>query len=350
MRAVACEALGDPTKPLGAGVLALRTGEPVPALPSEDHIRIRVAAASLNYPDALQIQGSYQDKPQLPFLLGKEAAGVVTAVGSRVRGFKVGDAAAGVGDGGAFAEEWCVHQGSAWRVPDGLDPQLAAALPIAYGTADLALRARGRLEAGQTLLVLGASGGVGTAAVQIGKLVGARVVAVTSGAAKADYLRGLGADAVVDAAAAPKGTPLHKLIRAAAPKGVNVVFDPVGGPLLPEALKTLAWGAQYLVIGFVAGIPKVPANLLLVKNTTVHGVFWGSYMQRAPKVLRASMDQVFAWAASGQLRVPVSARVGLEGVPGAMAALLGRGVMGKVLIVPGGGGGDAAAAGVRARL
>lgn len=335
MRAVACEALGDPTKPLGSGVLALRSDEPVPALPSEDHIRIRVAAASLNFPDALQVQGSYQDKPKLPFLLGKEASGVVTAVGSRVKAFRPGDIVCGVGDAGAFAEEWVVHQTSAWRVPDGLDAQLAAALPIAYGTADLALRTRARLGPGQTLLVLGASGGVGTAAVQIGKLVGAHVVAVTSGAAKVEYLRGLGADAVVDAAAAPEGVPLHKLIRAAAAKGVDAVFDPVGGKLLQEALKVLAWGAQYLVIGFVAGIPKVPANLLLVKNCTVHGVFWGSYMQRQPKTLRASMDQVLAWAASGQLRIPISHRFALEEVPDAMAVLLGRGVSGKVLIVPG---------------
>ncbi|KIY97737.1 hypothetical protein MNEG_10225 [Monoraphidium neglectum] len=326
MRAVACEALGDPCKPLGSGVLVLRQDEPSPALPTEDHIRIRVSAASLNYPDALQIQGSYQDKPKLPFLIGKEASGVVTAVGARVKAFKPGDAVCGVGDAGAFADEWVVHQASVWRVPDGLDPQLASALPIAYGTADLALRHRGKLGPGQTLLVLGASGGVGTAAVQIGKLVGARVIAVTSGAAKADYLRGLGADAVVDAAAAPEGAPLHKLIRAVAPKGgVDVVFDPVGGKLLAEALKVVAWGAQYLVIGFVAGIPKVPANLLLVKNCTVHGVFWGSYMQRQPKVLRASMDQVLAWAASGQLQIPISHRFGLEGVPEAMAVLLGRG-------------------------
>ncbi|KAI8473312.1 MAG: hypothetical protein J3K34DRAFT_411610 [Monoraphidium minutum] len=345
MRAVVCEALGDPCKPLGSGVLALRQDEPAPALPSEDHIRIRVVAASLNYPDALQVQGSYQDKPKLPFLLGKEASGVVTAIGGRVRGLKPGDAVCGVGDAGAFADEWVVHQASAWRVPDGLDTQLAAALPIAYGTADLALRRRAQLGSGQTLLVLGASGGVGTAAVQIGKLVGARVIAVTSGAAKADYLRGLGSDAVVDAAAAPPGTPLHKLIRAAAPKGgVDVVFDPVGGPLLAEALKSVAWGSQYLAIGFVAGIPRVPANLLLVKNPQFHGVFWGSYMQRQPKVLRASMDQVLAWAASGQLRVPVSHRFAFEDVPAAMAVLLGRGVSGKVLIVPSGGGGGAAAA------
>lgn len=348
---MACEALGDPRQPLGSGVLVLREDEPSPRLPSEDHILIRVSAASLNYPDALQVMGSYQDKPKLPFLLGKEASGVVIRVGSKVRQIKPGDVVCGVGDAGAFAEEWVVHQASAWKVPDALPAELAAALPIAYGTADLALRHRGRLGPGQTLLVLGASGGVGTAAVQIGKIIGARVVAVTSGATKAEYLRGLGADDVIDAAAAaaslgPKGAggpPLHKLIRAAAPKGVDVVFDPVGGPLLSEALKCVAWGSQYLVIGFVAGIPQVPSNLLLVKNCTFHGVFWGSYMQRQPHVLRSSMEQVLDWAAAGKLRVPVHERYPFGRVPDAMAALLGRAVMGKVLVLPGGGNGNGGA-------
>ena len=323
------------------------------------------------------MQGLYQDKPELPFVVGKEAAGVVTAAGAgaRAAGFKVGDAVVAVGDG-AFAERMVAHRGACWRAPPGLDLKRAAALPIAYGTADVALRARANLREGQTLLVLGASGGVGTAAVQIGKLLGARVVAVTAGADKAAYLRSLGADAVVDTAAVaaaavaaaaaasggggsgggssgggaaskPGALPpgaLRKALRAALPKGgADAVFDPVGGAFALEALRAVAWGGQYLAIGFVAGIPKVPANLLLLNNVTLHGVYWGSYMQRAPRVLRESMDQLLAWAAAGRLAVPLSGVLPLERAPEAMAALLRRRVTGKIVLLPAAGAEDAEA-------
>eukprot|EP00775_Hariotina_reticulata_P012009 gene12009-12153_t len=192
----------------------------------------------------------------------------------------------------------------------GVDVAAAAGVPIVYGTADLALRCRANLREGQTVLVLGASGGVGTAAVQISKLLGARVVAVTAGGDKAAYLKRLGADDVIDTAApGAQGKKLHKLIAAAAPKGVQVVFDPVGGAALFEALKCMAWGAQYLVIGFAAGdIPKVPANLLLVKNTTMHGIFWGSYMTNNYKLLAASMAEVLQRVGQGKLQLQVSHR------------------------------------------
>ncbi|KAF6260847.1 hypothetical protein COO60DRAFT_838483 [Scenedesmus sp. NREL 46B-D3] len=239
-----------------------------------------------------------------------------------------------VTQGGAFAEEVVVPAAAAWHIPAGVDAAEAAGVPIVYGTADLALRHRARLREGQTVLVLGASGGVGTAAVQISKLLGARVVAVTSGADKAAYLRQLGADAVVDTAApAAAGQRLHKLIAAAAPKSVDVVFDPVGGQALFESLKCVAWGAQYLVIGFAAGdIPKVPANLLLVKNTTMHGVFWGSYMAKDYAVLAGGLRQVLDWAGQGRLALQVSHRFQLHQLPQAMAALLGRQVRGKVIL------------------
>ncbi|WIA34847.1 hypothetical protein OEZ86_013145 [Tetradesmus obliquus] len=333
MRAIVCEQVGDPTLPLGSGVLRLKQDQPAPQI-QPGCIRVRVTAASLNFPDALQVKGQYQVKPKLPFIPGSEVSGIVCQLGAGVKGFKPGDLVCAVTQGGAFAEEVVVPAAAAWHIPAGVDAAEAAGVPIVYGTADLALRHRARLQAGQTVLVLGASGGVGTAAVQISKLLGARVVAVTSGADKAAYLAQLGADAVVDTAApAAAGQRLHKLVAAAAPKGVHVVFDPVGGQALFESLKCVAWGAQYLVIGFAAGdIPKVPANLLLVKNTTMHGIFWGSYMMKDYKVLADGLRQVLQWAGGGRLTLQVSHRFRLDQLPEAMAALLGRQVRGKVIL------------------
>ncbi|KAG2434122.1 hypothetical protein HXX76_007849 [Chlamydomonas incerta] len=332
MRAIVCEGLGDARSPLGTGCLALKEG-PEPNLP-DGHVRVQVAAASLNFPDALQIKGEYQDKPKLPFVPGSEVSGVVTEVASGVKSLRVGDKVCAVRQTGAFAEQAVVPAPAAWKVPEGLALEDAAAIPIVYGTADVSLRHRAQLKPGQTVLVLGAAGGVGVAALQLAKLAGAKVVAVAGGAAKADFLRAQGADAVVDSeAAAAAKTPLHKAIKQAAPKGVDVVFDPVGGAQLFEALKCVAWGAQYLVIGFASGdIPKVPANLLLVKNTTMHGVFWGSYMMHQPRVLADSMRQVLEWFAQGKLRVEVFARFPLERVTEAFQVILDRRVRGKVLL------------------
>lgn len=336
MRAIVCEQLGDPTLPLGSGVLTLSENTPVPAL-KPGHVRIRVTAASLNFPDALQVKGQYQVKPPLPFIPGNEVSGVVTEVAAGVEGFKPGDLVCSVQQGGCFAEEVVAPTAATWHLPAGLDVAAASTVPVVFGTTHLALRLRAKVQQGQTVLVLGASGGVGTAAVQISKLLGARVVAVTKGADKAAYLQRLGADAVIDtAAAAATGQRLHKLVAAAAPKGVDVVFDPVGGSALFEALKCVTWGAQYLVIGFASGdIPKVPANLLLVKNTTLHGIFWGSYMQHDYRPLAGGMREVLSWLGEGRLRLEVSHRYPLDQVPQAMAALLDRRVQGKVIITLG---------------
>eukprot|EP00878_Enallax_costatus_P026501 GHUV01028443.1.p1 GENE.GHUV01028443.1~~GHUV01028443.1.p1 ORF type:complete len:293 (+),score=92.02 GHUV01028443.1:330-1208(+) len=263
MRAVVCEKLGDPTLPLGSGVLRLAEDVPTPEA-QPGCIKVRVTAASLNFPDALQIKGQYQVKPPLPFIPGNEVSGIVVQVGPGVQQFRPGDVVCAINQGGCFAEEVVVPAVSAWKIPGGVDVHAAAGVPIVYGTADLALRHRAGVRAGQTVLVLGASGGVGTAAVQISKVLGARVVAVTSGANKVEYLKAIGADAVVDTAVAG-GQKLHKQIAAVAPKGVNIVFDPVGGAALFESLKSVAWGAQYLVIGFAAGdIPKVRMRQVLL--------------------------------------------------------------------------------------
>ncbi|KAG2491901.1 hypothetical protein HYH03_009853 [Edaphochlamys debaryana] len=336
MRAIVCESLGDARQPLGTGVLKLDSNFPEPKL-GKGMVRISVAAASLNFPDALQIKGEYQDKPPLPFVPGSEVSGVVAAVGEGVTSLAPGDKVCAVKQGGAFAESVVAPAGAVWRVPDAVPLEDAAAIPIVYGTADVALRHRAGLAAGQTVLVLGAAGGVGVAAVQLSRLAGARVVAVAAGKAKADFLKAQGADAVIDTeAVAASGRALHVAIREAAPKGVNVVFDPVGGKQLFEALKSVAWGAQYLVIGFASGdIPKVPANLLLVKNATLHGVFWGSYMMHRPRVLADSMRQVLAWFAEGKLKVEVFARFPLDRVTDAFTVILDRSVRGKVLLTVG---------------
>ncbi|EFJ49520.1 hypothetical protein VOLCADRAFT_59353 [Volvox carteri f. nagariensis] len=305
-------------------------------------VRIQVVSASLNFPDALQIKGEYQDKPKLPFVPGSEVSGVVVEVAAGVKNVRVGDKVCAVRQGGAFAEQVVAPAASVWLVPDGVPVQDAAAIPIVYGTADLALRHRAQLKAGQTVLILGAAGGVGLAALQLALLAGARVVAVARGAAKAQFLRAQGGDVVVvdteALLAAEPAVPLHTALRAAAPKGVDVVFDPVGGSSLFEALKVVTWGAQYLVIGFAGGdIPKVPANLLLVKNVTMHGVFWGSYMSYRPKVLAESMQQVLKWFGEGRLRVEVYDRYPMERVTEAFAAILDRRVRGKVLLTMGAG-------------
>eukprot|EP00887_Chlorella_sp_A99_P005437 scaffold1.g5437.t1 len=290
---------------------------PPPDLVHPSSVRIRVSAAALNFADALQVQGQYQEKPQLPFVPGNECSGVVTEVCALTQG-------------GAFAEEVVVREGMAIRLPQGesMDLQAAAGarLPVAFGTAWLALHDRADLQPGQALLVLGAAGGVGLAAA-----MGARVVAVARGARKAGVLREAGADAVIDVEHL-RPEELRGLVRQAAPEGVDVVFDPVGGPLLTEALKTLAWGARILTIGFAAGIPKLPLNVLLVKNATVHGVYWGSYAQHEPRAFRRSLDEVVKLLAAGRIRVHVSHIYSLEQARVAAAVVV-------VINIRGGGGG-----------
>ncbi|KAG1665413.1 hypothetical protein FOA52_005755 [Chlamydomonas sp. UWO 241] len=334
MRALVVESLGDPTAPLRSGVLALRD-IPAPKL-KPGSVRIGVAAASLNFPDALQVQGKYQVKLPLPFIPGSEVSGVVTEVGPGVKALAVGDRVAACTMGGAFAEQVVVAEAAVWKLPDGFDLHAAAAVPVVYGTADLALRVRAQLKKGQTLLVLGAAGGVGVAACQIGLATGATVVAVVRGPEKAAFMRQLGVTAVIDSAALG-GVPLHKAVKAVAKKGADVIFDPVGGAMLDEALKAAApWGAQYLVIGFAAGdIPKVPTNILLVKNMTMHGVFWGSYLQHRPDVLTQGTRLMQDILDRGGVGVSVSHSFPLDQAPQAFSALLERKVMGKALLVMG---------------
>lgn len=281
-------------------------------------------------------QGLYQEKPKLPFVPGGELSGTVLEVGEGVSHVRPGDRVVCASlAGGAFAEKCLVPAAGCFPLPRTTDLVAAAGLPVAFGTSHVALCARAGLRKGQTVLVLGAAGGVGAAAVQIARVVGASVLAVASCSGrpgKAELLRELGADHVLDAAA--PGFDLRKSVLAIVPKGVDVVYDPVGGKSFTEALRCVTWGAQLLTIGYAEGdIPKVPLNILLVKNLTLHGVYWGSYMVHRPSILVESMRELVGWLAEGRIRVPVSHRVTLARAGEAFEALATRQVQGKAVLV-----------------
>ncbi|KAI3431798.1 hypothetical protein D9Q98_010551 [Chlorella vulgaris] len=333
-KALLCERLGDPQETMGKPHSALRVARmPVSPLPNSS-VRIKVAAAALNFADALQLQGQYQVKPKLPFVPGSECSGTVIEVGRDVRTVKVGDKVCAVTEGGAFGEQAVARENLVVKLPANCDVDAAAGLPIAYGTAYLALRDRADLRPGQTILVLGAAGGVGLAAVQLAKCCGARVVAVARGHSKVTTLREAGADEVINMEH-HKPEQLKGLMRHCAPQGVDCVFDPVGGTLLTEALRCCRWGAHVLIIGFASGhIPKVAANVLLVKNLTMHGIFWGSYQQHNPRLFRKSLEEVGRLFGSGELNVNISHRFSLEQAPEAFSIMMNRQVIGKILLLP----------------
>jgi len=319
---------------VGSAEAPLRVVEETAAALAADCVRIDVSAAALNFADALVVQGLYQEKPLLPFTPGGELSGVVSEVGSAVRSLAVGDRVLAVLPRfGAFSESCIARETDVFPLPASAPLSAAAGLAVAYGTAHVALAHRCSLRAGQTLLVLGAAGGVGIAAIQIGLVLGARVAAVARGAAKAAALRAEGAELVIDSESLPAGG-LKAALRSFAPKGVDVIFDPVGGALSAEALKCAAWGAQVAIIGFASGnIPKLPANVLLVKNITAHGLYWGSYAQHQPRVLQDSLRMLAGWLADGKIAVRVSHELPLERAHEAFKALLERQAVGKVLLV-----------------
>lgn len=327
MRAVVCEAWGPPE--------SLRIGElPLPQ-PGPGQVRVRVHAAAANYPDALMVAGKYQFRPELPFAPGLEFSGVVSAVGDGVDTLRPGDKVVGTATHGAFAEEVVAEAGHLVALPaDTGDEALAVAASflLTYGTSWHALKDRAQAKAGETLLVLGAGGGVGLAAVELGKRLGLRVIAAASSQAKREAARSRGADATVDSAAGD----FRDQVRAHAGKaGVDIVYDPVGGALTETALRSLAWGGRHLVVGFAAGdIPKVPANLLLLKGTALLGVFWGDFVRREPAASAANTRQLLEWLRDGTLQPLVSQRYPLSRAPAALSALLARQAVGKLLVLP----------------
>jgi NADPH2:quinone reductase len=289
-----------------------------------------VKAASVNFPDVLIIQNKYQFKPPLPFSPGSELAGVVKEVGSGVTAFRPGERVMAFTTYGAFAEEVKTEAGRLLPLPDKMDFVTGAAFVLTYGTSDHALRDRGALKAGETLLVLGAAGGVGLAAIEIGKAIGARVIACASSEDKLSVCRQHGADEAINYASEDLRERIKALTEG---RGIDVVYDAVGGPYTEPAFRSLAWRGRLLVVGFAAGdIPRLPLNLPLLKGASVVGVFWGDFARREPKEFAASMQQLGRWYAEGRLKPHVSQTLPLRQAAEAIRLLASRQAKGKVVV------------------
>jgi NADPH:quinone reductase len=323
MRAILCRAFGPPSS------LVLDKNAPAPQ-PGPGQVLIRVEACGVNFADTLILQGKYQARPTFPFAPGGEVAGEVAELGSGVAGPRPGTRVLAMTSHGGFAELAVAQAEAVVAVPEGVTSVAAAALSYAYGTTLYALRERGGLCPGETVLVLGAAGGTGLAAVQLAKQMGARVIAAAS-AGKLETCREAGADALVDYGEVSWRERLRELTGG---RGVDLIYDPVGGPFAEPALRSMAWGGRYLVIGFAAGdIPRVPLNLTLLKGCSFIGVFYGAFAKREPAANRALMGQLLAWVREGRLRPRVSTIYGLEDAPAALEALLSRRATGKLVIV-----------------
>lgn len=321
MRALMVRSLGAP---------AAVEQTPAPS-PGPGQARIRVRAAGVNFADALLAAGKYQERLEPPFIPGLEAVGEIDAVGP---GAEIGGAPAAIGDvvaamcRGAFAERTIVEAGAAARVPATLDPTLAAAAPIAYGTGLVALDARARLQPGERLLVTGAAGGVGLTAVEIGKLLGAEVIAAARGAEKCAMAASRGADHVLDV----ETTDLRDACKALG--GVDVVYETVGGASWEAAFRAARPGARLLPIGFAGGdVPQIPANILLVKNLTVIGFYWGGWLAREPEAFSAALARIFGWLDGGRLR-PEVLTMPLERGEEAIEMIRSRRAVGKIVLTP----------------
>jgi NADPH:quinone reductase len=322
MKAVLCKQFGPPDSLVIEELASPRAG------PGE--VVLSVKAASLNFPDVLIIQNKYQFKPPLPFSPGSELAGVVKEVGDGVQGVRAGDKVIAFTTYGAFAEEVKTEASRLVPLPERMDFVTGAAFLLTYATTDHALRDRGALAAGETLLVLGAAGGVGLAAIEIGKALGARVIACASSEDKLAVCRSHGADATINYAAEDLRERIKALTEG---RGVDVVYDPVGGPYTEPAFRSLAWRGRHLVVGFAAGeIPKLPLNLALLKGASLVGVFWGDFARRQPKDFAQSIRQLGRWYAEGKLKPHVSQTLPLEKAAEALKLVAARQVKGKLVL------------------
>lgn len=323
MKAVLCREWGGPDS------LCFETVARPPLMPNE--ARIRVWACGVNFADTLMIAGKYQVKPEFPFTPGLEAAGEVIETGAAVRHLRVGQRVLAVlRFGGGYAEEIALNADAVVPIPDAMDFVTAAAFPVAYGTAHFALTHRGQLRPGETLLVLGAAGGVGLSAVEIGKQLGARIIAAAGGLDKLAVAREHGADELIDYRTESIRDRVRDLTGG---RGADVVFDPVGGDAFDQALRAVNWEARMLVIGFASGrIQSVPANLILVKNISVTGVVWGAQAARDPVLVSRNLAELLRWWEAGQLKPVVARTFPLREAGAAMAALLSRHYAGKIVL------------------
>ncbi len=308
---------------------ALEIGDVPDLVPGPGEVVIDVKAAGLNFPDTLIVRGQYQFKPEPPFSPGAEAAGVVAAVGAGVE-LPLGMPVVALGVYGAFAEQWVVPATTVMPLPPGLGFEQGAGFGLTYGTAYYALKQQGRLQPGETLLVLGAAGGVGSAAVQIGKAMGAKVIAAAGSEQKLVFASECGADLTIDYLQEDLKTRIRELT---AGHGVDVVFDPVGGGLSEPALRATAWDGRFLVIGFAAGdIPRIPLNLALLKGLHIIGVFWGSWVGREPVASGRNYEELFELVARGVIELPEVEVHAFEAHAAAFAALTERRATGKVVL------------------
>ncbi|MES2106797.1 MAG: NADPH:quinone oxidoreductase family protein [Pseudomonadota bacterium] len=324
MKAIVCKAWGLPD--------TLVVEDLPDVVPGPGQVAIDVKAAGVNFPDVLIIQNKYQFKPELPFTPGSELSGVVRAVGEGVSNAKPGDRVIAFIGHGAFAQQVVVPAQAIMPVPPGMDFDTAAAITLTYGTSHHAVVDRAQLKAGETMLVLGAAGGVGLAAIEIGKALGARVIAAASSDEKLAICKDHGADVTINYSTAD----LREAIKAATDgKGPDVIYDPVGGVYAEPAFRSIGWRGRYLVVGFANGeIPKLPLNLTLLKGASLVGVFWGEFAKREPKANLAAMRELMGWLAEGKIRPHISGRYALADTAIALNDIAARKVTGKVVIQP----------------
>ena len=323
MKAWLCETLD--------GIGAMRMHDLPTPEPAAGQVRIAIRAASLNFPDLLIVEGKYQMKPPLPFVPGSEFAGTIDAVGADVKHLRPGMAVAAIAGTGGFATHACVDAERVLPLPPGFALEDGAAFAFTYGTSHHALMDRAALQPGETVLVLGAAGGVGTSAVQIAKAAGARVIAAASSDEKCALCTRIGADATLNYTTQDVRETLKALTGG---KGPDVVYDPVGGALAEPVFRSIAWRGRYLVVGFAGGgIPALPWNLALLKGASVVGVFWGDFIKREPEASAAALGQLAQWYAQGKVRPVIDARLPMSELPAAYARMGSRQVQGKLLLV-----------------
>lgn len=323
MKAVLCKAYGPPES------LVVVEVEPLHA--DRGQVVISVKACGVNFPDTLIIQGKYQFKPEMPFAPGGEVAGIVKEVGEGVHNARVGDRVIAFTGWGGFAEEVVTEANKLIPLPDGMDFTTASAFVMTYGTSHYALKDRAKLQQGETLLVLGAAGGVGLAAVEIGKVMGARVIAAASSDEKLAVCKQHGADDGINYAKEDLRTRIKELTDG---NGVDVVYDPVGGNYSEAALRSMAWEGRHLVIGFTTGeIPRIPLNLTLLKGCSIVGVFWGSFTARDPERNQQHLQELLTWFATGKIQPHISATYSLEQAAEALNDMMNRKVTGKVVLL-----------------
>jgi NADPH2:quinone reductase len=322
MRAILCTEWGGPD--------TLRLEDVAPRHPGPGEVRLRVRAAGVNFADTLMIAGKYQERPEFPFSPGIECAGEVIECGPDVTEFAPGDRVMGALGHGGFAEEAVGRVSQVFRIPDAMPFEEAASFPVAYGTSHMALRRRADLQAGETLLVHGAAGGVGLTAVEIGKVIGATVIAAASSPEKLAIAKRAGADHLLDYS---KEDIRERVLAITAKRGADVIYDPVGGDVFDASLRCVAWEGRILVVGFASGrIPQVPANYLLLKNCAALGVFWGAYSKRDPATVRRSFTELMGWYEAGKLKPYISRTFDLAETAAALDVLRDRKATGRVVV------------------